>query len=409
MSGSDLKLRMSELTDDELILIVSRNSHEYTEIALQCARTELSRRGIVDSPNVVSDGSVPEGPLDTKLRGVGGWLLCMCITLVIINPIYNGFRIYNNISFIRDWYTKVLHQEVPLWLYAQFYIFIPILLFGLYCGIQLWRISRNAISLTKVYLLTSLGFGILLLVLGVLGNLIFDLEINLSPLWGQLIFGTLSFCAWFGYLDRSKRVKNTYLVCTLAVTVFVALSSSAFAQRLAPLSPQELYPPPVDFGSLPNRPSCPWPSTLIQSYLSRISDLSKKANEDAVDLTIEQAKTESKGQQPTPWHYMYKENLIWRMESLRSTSDLLTIYDLECSNGNGFNRSSLQTIYTRIKQALQFSNSHVGMYREVVDKNSYSKDTSFLAVANKALEDEVACRDLLRSMLKELTIYLKTK
>jgi hypothetical protein len=97
------------------------------------------------------------------------------------------------------------------------------------------------------------------------------------------------------------------------------------------------------------------------------------------------------------------------MESLRSTADLLAIYDFECSNGDGFNRSSLQIIHTRIKQALQFSNSHAGMYREVVDKNSSSKDTSFLAAASKALRDEVAWRDLLRSMLQELTTYLKAK
>ncbi|MFX0136393.1 MAG: DUF2569 family protein [Candidatus Hodarchaeota archaeon] len=142
--------------------------------------------------------------LDPKYAGVEGFLLFVCFYLIILQTIGNLillFSNYNNIinmSRYRDLHT-IAFIDSALYL---IYIFS-----GIYAGISLLLIKKNATKKAKAFLIFGILYAIISpIVLVVGGDLDFNFTIFIRSLIPQIIWYNLG----ASYLKNSKRIKNTY-------------------------------------------------------------------------------------------------------------------------------------------------------------------------------------------------------
>src|SRR5262245_27447090 len=82
-----LRNRASNLNDDELLEIAFAKSHEYQPDAVHVAKEELSKRGydIRQEENEAAATSLARA--EPRYKGVGGWLLLLCLGLTVFAPL----------------------------------------------------------------------------------------------------------------------------------------------------------------------------------------------------------------------------------------------------------------------------------------------------------------------------------
>jgi len=120
------------------------------------------------------------------LRGASGWLLFLCITLIVLVPIRTALFVW---VFVRT-------PDIA----ATFPVLIGIIAldgFGTVSGVLLYRERPLGVLLAKIYFGLRIAFGIPV----VLQSLLLGLVLMIGPV------------AWIIYLFRSERVRNT---CTKA-------------------------------------------------------------------------------------------------------------------------------------------------------------------------------------------------
>jgi hypothetical protein len=121
-----------------------------------------------------------------ELKGIGGWLIIFLIGL-IISPIYGIYLSSNPESFTN----------------TGFIIQLVIGIYGFYVISLLISKDKNAIKITKEYLIFSL-------VINSLISFSLFLFLEYSEFIGSLLNAVVYFAIWFSYFETSKRVKNTY-------------------------------------------------------------------------------------------------------------------------------------------------------------------------------------------------------
>lgn len=176
---------------------------------LQVIKDDLSDEIYEKTKNAVghhvedSTGSIHS---EEELVGVGGWLAFFCLALVVFSPVRNAFLLYTSYTDITSTFNNVS--------YIFFAISVPVIalvLFGMYCGIQLWLIRKNAVKLTKIYLITYIVVNTLSLSLVFLGGFTAEaFEVFTSQMLVPYLQACGFFGIWFSYLKVSKRVANTY-------------------------------------------------------------------------------------------------------------------------------------------------------------------------------------------------------
>ncbi len=128
---------------------------------------------------------IPEAsPVNDRSRpyGVGGWLLLLCIQLTIIGPLLSFAKL----------------SEIPInnfqWLWG-----VVSILFSLVTGILLWTKRRIGWQVANVFFWSISGLAWLYVFL------------DRSPLYiAQAIAMSVQSGIWLAYLNKSKRVLNTY-------------------------------------------------------------------------------------------------------------------------------------------------------------------------------------------------------
>lgn len=142
-----------------------------------------------------------------ELKGIGGWLLFFCLTLILFTPLQSlkGIMDYGNVSkYFQNF------PELKTFILIDLAMGIPIIIFSIITGILLLQIRQNAVKIAKIYLLTNLLYSII--------SFIFPFIILPSNLT-QVMVGDLTkdtvrsigyVIIWFSYLNASKRVKNTF-------------------------------------------------------------------------------------------------------------------------------------------------------------------------------------------------------
>lgn len=162
----------------------------------------------LDLPMTITSDS-PDAQPDFRYKGVKGWLLFLCVVLTILQPIGNGLIIYGSylearfVAFqVRGFMTFEMTSDVLVTLAV---------IFGVYAGVALWRVSRNAVTKAKAALLISALVVAVNTFLPLLIRLPEEIEAELmknSPM--DLGASLAPIALWYGYLKISKRVRATY-------------------------------------------------------------------------------------------------------------------------------------------------------------------------------------------------------
>jgi predicted branched-subunit amino acid permease len=93
-------------------------------------------------------------------------------------------------------------------------LFIPVAVFSFVAGLRLWLVKPGAINFTKRFLWTYLSANIGYFVIWVLWTLIAQPSSPVSfadMVWGHVVGPILFVALWYSYLERSRRVRDTYV------------------------------------------------------------------------------------------------------------------------------------------------------------------------------------------------------
>jgi len=142
-----------------------------------------------------------------QYRGVGGWLLFFIISLTIITPAIQSYIVYN------EW-TLYVAAPSPLLLnvFAVDWSMRAILIvFGIYAGVQLWRVKPGAPRIAKTYLVAIFVQQIVLVLIGLwtVSKVAADPE-NIGSVIIQPLRSFIYVAVWYAYLNKSRRVASTY-------------------------------------------------------------------------------------------------------------------------------------------------------------------------------------------------------
>jgi Protein of unknown function (DUF2569) len=145
-------------------------------------------------------------------RPVRGWLLWLCFALTCLSPASSLRHIFSHtIPALVDPHTPI--QSLLLFT-IYLVLFVPLAVFSFLAGLRLWLVRPGAVRFAKHYLLAHMGAHIAYFVVYVLWILIFrsswpnDL-VDMG--WGHVVGPTLTAALWYFYLERSTRVRATYL------------------------------------------------------------------------------------------------------------------------------------------------------------------------------------------------------
>lgn len=138
---------------------------------------------------------------------VGGWLLFLCVSLTILNPLtLIAFGAYNFISM-----APVFDRFPVLAITSIVDAVLTVLVagFSLYAGMSLWARRSGSVRLVRVFMLVGAAFTVLTPLLPLAAGL--GSEFNRVVLESALQSwrGVFYFALWSTYLQRSKRVKET--------------------------------------------------------------------------------------------------------------------------------------------------------------------------------------------------------
>ena len=141
--------------------------------------------------------------------GVGGWLLFLCVIMVIISPIRSAYSLVTAyvevLSLMKD-FPGLIFVTIVDTIFS-----VALVGFGIYAGLALWRIRPGAVRTAKAYFIFFLIYSIFASFLPFFAGLPeASNEYLLAEMPKTILGGLIYFCIWFAYLSVSKRVKATY-------------------------------------------------------------------------------------------------------------------------------------------------------------------------------------------------------
>ncbi len=144
-----------------------------------------------------------------QYKGVRGWLLLLCLSLTILDPLTILVALYSVSSAYRPRFEQ--YPALLKLIIASGVLRLALALFSVYSGLSLWRILPGAVATAQRYLKTIALYSVIAPFLpGVLG-VPPELSGEMAPfsLFDSII--TIAYAAaWYLYLRRSKRVRATY-------------------------------------------------------------------------------------------------------------------------------------------------------------------------------------------------------
>jgi hypothetical protein len=172
---------------------------------------ERTSKGEVQFGQKFSTLRVPQFFVPNEIP-LGGWLLVLCFILVVSYPAISLYHIFMyTIPNLLDSHVPI-RAVVLLSVYAV--VFIPTAVFSIVAGLRLWLVKPDAARFTKRFLLTYLVANIGYFVVWVFWIVIARPSGAVSfaeMIWGHVVGPILFVALWYCYLERSKRVRATYL------------------------------------------------------------------------------------------------------------------------------------------------------------------------------------------------------
>jgi hypothetical protein len=142
-------------------------------------------------------------------KGVKGWLLLLSVSMAILTPM-TGLA---SIMAVTDGLKPYFDQDPALFklVLISGICNICLLVYSMYAGVSLWRVSPNAAASAKRYLVVLFHYSFFSIFLPQLVGLSEKTTTEIykdNPLYNLLVM--LEACMWYFYLRKSKRVKATY-------------------------------------------------------------------------------------------------------------------------------------------------------------------------------------------------------
>jgi hypothetical protein len=169
-----------------------------------------------------SEGGIQYGQMFTTARipqmfvrsetAVGGWLLVLCFMLTFFYPATTLYQIFSGI--VPGLINPHLPIRLVILLVVYSVLFLPLSIFSFLAGAKLWLVKPGALGFAKRYLLVFLGVNtgyFFLWILWVFVGQPVQISAWASMGWGHVLGPMLAVALWYSYLQRSKRVRTTYL------------------------------------------------------------------------------------------------------------------------------------------------------------------------------------------------------
>lgn len=155
-------------------------------------------------PSVQAPSPAPATP-----SGVGGWLLLLCVALVLVCPVLVAWLVSTTYAGLdsRLLASGLAHGAVvlSLWLAGV------AAALGVHAGLALWAQRPGAVATARRALLWGLALDVAATVLQLLtGTTAFTPSLALDELMVRLLPDLLFFTLCLGYLNKSRRVALTY-------------------------------------------------------------------------------------------------------------------------------------------------------------------------------------------------------
>jgi hypothetical protein len=149
----------------------------------------------------------PSRPVDVilpqpseELRGIGGWLLLLCISLVFLGPITQALLAA---KALRNLATARVPILTLVRLGSVGAIYSSLAIFSCIAGVLLWLEKPEGVTVAKTYLVIGAVLPISLFVFLHFAGLHVDLFLII---FRRLLYSVV----WYSYLTASRRVKMTY-------------------------------------------------------------------------------------------------------------------------------------------------------------------------------------------------------
>jgi hypothetical protein len=190
--SDEIARNMRQKTTVELLDIWTNNDRgQWSDIAFDAISVPLAERG-VDIP--LQGVFVPPPP---RYKGVRGWLLLLCISLTVFNPlsIVASLGAVSTSDMFHDFWPAFMTYEILSFIFAGFFIYV---------GACLWRVRPGAVKKAKVFLWCVVALNAILVLWTRMAGLPSHDE------RGRAIGGIFGALVWIAYLESSKRVAATY-------------------------------------------------------------------------------------------------------------------------------------------------------------------------------------------------------
>ena len=163
---------------------------EHAMACPQCARP-MRVTEVLESPPALAPAA--------RYTGVEGWLALLVIYLLFLLPLGTIIGVVRRLHALP---TEGILQNgalLPALIYSVAAVWAAGM--GIYAGTALWKSYPDAVAATKRFLAAFLISGVVISIL--------HYHTLMDRIWG--IADALAFCLiWYAYLNRSKRVANTY-------------------------------------------------------------------------------------------------------------------------------------------------------------------------------------------------------
>lgn len=144
-----------------------------------------------------------------ELKGVKGWLLLLCVSLTILDPLTMFATLLSATEEMKVYFDQ--YPNVMKFLIITGVCRIALMVYSIYAGLALWKMIPGAVLTAKKYFHAVLLYSVLVVFLPRILTLPDELYRNLAGVTVlNALFTMCYITAWYLYLTHSKRVKATY-------------------------------------------------------------------------------------------------------------------------------------------------------------------------------------------------------
>jgi hypothetical protein len=147
--------------------------------------------------------------IEKDYNGVRGWLLFLCMSMAILSPATGLITLMAGTDALKPYFD----QDPALFnlVLIEGVCNICLLIYSMYAGVSLWRVTANAVTTAKRYLVVLFHYSFFSIFFPQLLGLAQKTQAEIyktNPLYNLLVM--LEAFLWYLYIRKSKRVKATY-------------------------------------------------------------------------------------------------------------------------------------------------------------------------------------------------------